>query len=127
MVRNALREAIQRVEGVAGERGRHDPLVMRLVEVLVDARVVETAVDPVDERIGEDDEEGELQEVVAPEGRFGKVVVHLGIAADFEKERRQGEQGHDGEGLEGLPDLHPDLVLKILGVVEALVVEDEKV
>lgn len=64
MVWNGLRVAIKWVEGVRGEWGWHDPLVVRLVEVFVDERVVKTTVDPVDAEIGEGDEEGELQERV---------------------------------------------------------------
>ena len=40
VIRDRLREAIHRVEGVRGIRRWHDPLVMRLMEVLVDQGVV---------------------------------------------------------------------------------------
>ena len=64
MVGQRLCIAVQRVEGVRGKGCGHDPLVVRLMDVLVDARVVQTAVDPVDQRVGEGEEEGELQVVV---------------------------------------------------------------
>lgn len=48
--------------------GRHDPLVVWLVERLVDCRVVQTPVDPVDAEIGKGDEYWELQVVVQKEG-----------------------------------------------------------
>jgi len=40
VVRGGLGEAVEWVEGVGGEGGRHDPLVVRLVERLVDPGVV---------------------------------------------------------------------------------------
>ena len=64
VVRQRLGVAVQRVEGVRGKGRGHDPLVVRLVDVLVDAWVVQTAVDPIDQRVGEEEEEGELQVVV---------------------------------------------------------------
>jgi len=66
VVGKALGVAVGGVERVRGEGRGHDPLVVRLVDVFVDAWVVETAVDPVDGRVGEEEEERELQ-VVVPE------------------------------------------------------------
>ena len=64
VVGDALREAVYWVESVAGEGGRHDPLMMWLVEGPVDPGVMEAAVDPVDEEVGKDEKEGKLEEVV---------------------------------------------------------------
>lgn len=61
VVWHALRPAVKRVEGVAGEGRGQDPFVMRLVEALVDGWDVETAVNPVDAKVGEHEEEGKLQ------------------------------------------------------------------
>lgn len=47
-----------------GERRGHNPLVVRLVQLLVEPGVVQSAVDPVNEEIGEADEEGELEKQV---------------------------------------------------------------
>ena len=55
VVREALSEAVQRVEGVAGERARDLPLVVGLVD-LVDEGVVQPPVDPVDDKVREHDE-----------------------------------------------------------------------
>ena len=68
MVGKALSVAVGGMECVRGERSRHDPLVVWLVDVLVDTGMVQTAVDPVDGRVGEEEEEGKLK-VVVPESR----------------------------------------------------------
>lgn len=60
VVGQRLREAVERVEGVRGVGCGNDPFVVRLVEGLVQAGVVQAAVDPVDEEVGEEEEDGEL-------------------------------------------------------------------
>lgn len=64
VVRQRLSVAVERVESVRGEWRRHDPLVVRLVQLLVNHGVVQAAVNPVDEEVGEADEEGELEKQV---------------------------------------------------------------
>lgn len=64
VVGHTLGPAIQRVESMRGVRARHDPLVVRLVQRFVDARVVQAAVDPVNAKIGERDEQWELDDAV---------------------------------------------------------------
>lgn len=79
VVRHRLCIAIKRVEGVRCEWSRHDPLVVRLVESLVDRTVMQTAVNPVDQEIGKGDEEWELEQSVPasqrPSGTLWKCVV----------------------------------------------------
>lgn len=75
VVGNTLGETVDGVEGVAGVGSGHDPLVVRLVQVLVHERVVEAAVNPVDAKIGEHDEERELEEVVPAAGALIGGVV----------------------------------------------------
>lgn len=106
VVGDALRETVQRVERMAGKGRRNNPLVVGLVQVLVDKRVVQAAVDPVDEGVCEEEEEGELQNVVPPARTFGSRVVHFAPAADFSKESGDGQEGHDGHRCAGLLDLH---------------------
>ena len=67
VVRNRLREAVHWVEGMRSEWCRHDPFVVWLVESLVDARMVQTAVYPIDQEIREKDEERELDDVIKRE------------------------------------------------------------
>lgn len=127
MVRNALRPAIQRMECVRCIRTGHDPLVMRLVERLVNQRVVQSAMDPIDAKIGEGDEQGELQEAVVGEGLLGESIVELRIPPNLGDQEWRGQQGHDGHGPHGLGDLHGDLVFKELGVLDGGLVPNEDV
>lgn len=125
VVRQRLRPPVHRVEGVRRERRRHDPLVVRLVQVLVHARVVQAPVDQVDHGVGEEDEEGVLQPLVPLAGALRGRVVELGIAVDFEQPERRRQEGHARHRLVGLLDLEPHLVLEVLRVLHGLLVEDE--
>lgn len=64
VVRHALAVSVERVESVRGVWCRHDPLVVRLVESLVDKRVVQATMDPVDAEVGKHQEQRELNIVV---------------------------------------------------------------
>lgn len=59
-----LSEAIHGVEGVAGVRCRHNPLVMWFVQRLVNLGMMQTPMDPVDEQIGEGNEQWKLKKIV---------------------------------------------------------------
>ena len=52
---------------MARERCGHDPLMMRFVQSFVYQGMMQPPMDPVDEQVGEADEEGELDEVVERE------------------------------------------------------------
>lgn len=58
--------------------------------------MVEVAVDPVDEEIGEEHEEGELEDVVGPERCVVWVVVEFCVTFDFAEEEGHRQDGHDG-------------------------------
>lgn len=127
VIRHRLSETIKRMERIRSIRARHDPLVVRLVQTLVDHGVVQPAMDPVDHKVGKHDEEEGLHPLVpAPLGN-GRRVIELGEAADLEQEGRRGGDGHERHGDDGLLDFEPDLVVQELGVVEGLLVEDEDV
>lgn len=64
VVWHTLRVSVQWVESVRREWSWHDPLVVWLVEVLVDKRVMQSAVDEVDEEVGEEQEQWDLKDVV---------------------------------------------------------------
>lgn len=127
MVRQALSVAVKRVEGVAGEGGRHDPLVVRLVKVLIDPGVVKAAMDPVDGEVGKQEEERELEPIVPGRGGVLELVVELTEASDFGEHDRGRQESHTRHGRVGLLHLEPDLVLEELGMLKRLFVEDEEV
>jgi hypothetical protein len=56
VVWNTLAVSIKGVESMAGERSRHDPFVMRLVQRLVYQWMMQSSVNQVDEAVGEHDE-----------------------------------------------------------------------
>ena len=131
VVWHTLRVAVKRVECVGCEWSWHNPLVVWLVEVLVDQRVVKSTVDKVDEEVGEEQEQRDLQKVVpateCPPSILRERVVHKRVALHLSEEKGNGEEGHDRHSLHCLPDLHPDLVLEKSRVVESGLVEHEKV
>lgn len=105
----------------------HDPLVVWLVQRLVEKLRVQSAVDQVDEEVGKEEEQRKL-EVVVPQARsIFSSVVELRISHNLGQEEGRGADGHDGESLVSLPDFHADLVLQELGVLEGVLVEDEEV
>lgn len=60
MVWYALCEAVQWVKSMGCIRGWHDPFVMRLMQLLVDQRVMQATVDPVNAEVCKQEEEREL-------------------------------------------------------------------
>ena len=84
-------------------------------------------MDPIDKEVCEEDEERELQVVVEREWGVGRGVVEFAVATDFGEEEGDGKDGHDREGYQGLSNLEPNLILKVLWVGECCVIEDEDV
>ena len=101
--------------------------MMRLVQRLVDHRIVQSPVDPIDAQIREADEEGELKEIVQSEGSIRGCIVELSIALDFQKKQWRGEARYEWHGDHGLLDLEGDLVLEVFRVSEGSVVEDVEI
>lgn len=91
VVRQRLEVAIKRVESVTCVRRGDEPLVVRLVDVLVDSGVMLNPVDPVDEEVGEDKEEGHRESRVAP-AVVGNVVVELTMTTHLQNKPWDGEE-----------------------------------
>lgn len=125
VVGHRLGETIQRVESMAGVRSGHDPLVVRLVQVLVDEWVVKVAVNPVDTEVGKEQEERELEDIVPHPGAFVGGVVKLAVATNLKAHERSGAESHEWHRLVGLNDFEPYLVLDELGMVESTLIKDE--
>lgn len=127
VVWDRLRKAVKWVESVRRKRCRHNPLVVWLMQLLVNGWVVKTAVDPIDEEVGEDEEEWELEPLVPRTWPVGRRVVESRVPAGFENEAGCCQGRHDGHGGVGLNHLELDLVLKELWVCEGCVVKDQVV
>lgn len=67
---------------------------MGFVESLVDGWVVETSMDEIDEAIGEEEEEEELEPIVPNARSFRCKIVEFGISSYFSDEEGCGEDGH---------------------------------
>lgn len=126
VIRNALRVAIERVESVARERGRHDPLVVRLVQATVQNRMMQRAVDPVDKEVGERQEERELERKVPPSVVFD-VPVQLPVVLHLEQKQRRREDRHQRQTHRRLRNLLPHLILEEFRVLERVLVKDKDV
>lgn len=122
-----LHPAINRVECDRGVWSWHDPLVVWLVESLVNQRVVKTSVDPVDAEIGEDEEERELKVVIVWHWFIREAVVELRVAKAFGQEEGHGKDRNERHGVYSLSDLHSDLILEELWVLEGRLIEHEDV
>ena len=127
VVWQALQEAVHWVECDRGIGCWHDPFMVCLMQMLVDQRVMETAVDEVDERVGKHEEEWELEPVVVWVWFVGKCVVEFRVTLDLEEEEGSRHERNPWHSIYGLTNLHPDLVLEKFRVLESCFVEDEHV
>ena len=125
MIGNTLTPAIQRVERIAGVRSRNDPFVVRLVQSLIDQRMVQSTMDPVDTEIRERDEQGILEIIVERERSLAGEVVELGVSLHLGHEERRGQRSHDRHSLQRLFDLERNLVAQELGMLHSAMVVDE--
>lgn len=118
---------VKRVEGVVGKGCGYDLFVVRFVEVFVYLGVVKVMVNLVDVKVGEEEEEGDLELVLLWLGGFVECVVEEVVILDFGDEEGGGVEGYDGYGFVGLFDFELDLVFEEFGVFKGFFVEDEEV
>lgn len=83
MVWDRLRKSVKRVESMASVWRRHNPLVVRLVKVLVDEWMMEVSMNPVNAEICEEQEERELKDVVPHSWSLLCRVVKIAIPPYF--------------------------------------------
>lgn len=83
VVGNTLGPAINGVERVGRKGTRHNPLVVRLVQGLIDEGMMQAAVDPVDKEIGKGDEQRELQNTVIGERFLIERIVKLCVTPNL--------------------------------------------
>lgn len=110
-----------------GEGCGHDPLVVRLVQRLIYALVVQTPMNPINAEVGETDKKWKLQPVVPRSWTLLRCIVELRVAAHFSQEPRRRKDGHDGKRNVCLLHLELDLVLEVSRMGERCLVEDEEV
>ncbi len=122
-----LQPAVHRVEGNGRVWGWHDPLVMWLVEILIDQGMMQKSMDPVDGEIGEEEEEREYQVIVVWVRLVRKGIIELRVASNFCKEEWSGEDRDPRHCADGLCYLLADLILQELGMLVGCFVEDEDV
>lgn len=127
VVWDRLGESIKRVESVGRKWSRHNPLMMWLMQRLVNQWVVQTAVNEVDEEVGEEQEQWELEPLVPGAWSLGCSVVQLRISLKLSCEADRSQERHQWHGRVCLNHLELDLVLEEFWVCECCVVEDEVV
>jgi hypothetical protein len=127
VVGQSLSIAVEWVESVRRKGSRHDPLVVRLMYILVHTWMVQAPVNPVNAEVCKDEEEGVLCPGVPICRTFVCCIVQLRVAAHFSQEPGHGQNCHYWEGDVGLLHLELDLVLEVSRVVECRLVKNEKV
>lgn len=127
VVWDALRKSIKRVESMRRKWCRHNPLVMWLMQRLVDQWVVQTSVNEVDEKVGEEEEERELEPLVPCSRTVSGGVVEFGVALELGSKADRSQKRHQWHGGVGLNHLKLDLILQEFGMCEGCVIEDEVV
>ena len=103
-----------------------NPLVMWLVDVLVQSWVMLQPVHPVNASVCKDEEEGHGEEGVG-KTLVGNVVVQHRMASNFRQEPRQGQESKRRESLERVLNFKLDLVRQKARVVLHVVVEEKVV
>lgn len=101
--------------------------MVRFVQGLVDPRMMESAVNPVDEEVGEKDEEGELKPVVERKWCFRGSVVQFGPPSNFGQHTGRGEDCHNRHGFVGLDDFEAHLILQVFWMIYGGFVKDKNV
>jgi hypothetical protein len=97
------------------------------MHVLIDARMMQRAMDEVDAEVRENQKQRELGEVVPSSRTICKGIVEFGIAPYLSEEEGRREGGDPGHSVDGLADFHTDLVFEEFGMLESCFVEDEEV
>lgn len=126
MVRSRLQESIDGVESNRSPGRGNNPLVVRLVNVFVDAGVVFESVNPINEEVVEDHVYNGRDEEPGPAVLID-VRVEKTVAADLGEEKGQTEKIYDRNGPERRHDFLGDLVFEESRVVLQSTVEDQVV
>jgi len=82
-------------------------------------------VDPINEAIGEDNEQRKLEKVIPASWPVRRRIIHFGIPADFSEEKGQHTESHSREGTKRLLDFQRNLALEVFRVLECGLIENE--
>ncbi|CAK9107656.1 Postreplication repair E3 ubiquitin-protein ligase rad18 (RING-type E3 ubiquitin transferase rad18) (UV radiation sensitivity protein 2), partial [Durusdinium trenchii] len=126
VVRYPLHETIDWVEGVRCKWRHDEPFVVPLVAVLVEQRVVQQAVDPVDEAVVPHQETEQAPKRVL-HGALVQTVVELRVPSNFCHKEWQVEENHERDrGARG-PNLPGYLVFQKLWVLLDSLIEQNDI
>jgi hypothetical protein len=98
--------------------------VVRFVKALVDERVVQVSMNPVDAKVVKDKEKRKLDNIVPETGPLLSRVEELAVAADFNEEDWRGAKCHDRHRLVSLDDFEPGLTFDESGMVQGAFFKD---
>lgn len=125
MVGYTLRPSVKRVKRITGVRRGNDPFVMRLVESLVDERIVQRTMNPVDAKVRKRDKQRILDPIVKGERRLAREIVEFRPSLSLGHEKRRCQCRHDRHGMQRLTDLHRNLIAQEFGMLHGTVVIDK--
>ena len=125
MVGDTLRPSVNGVERIAGVRRGNDPFVMGLVKPLVDERIVQRTMNPVDAKVRKRDKQRILDPIVEGERSFAGEIVEFRPSLSFGHKKRRCQSRHDRHGMQRLFDLQRNLIAQELGMLHGTVVIDE--
>jgi len=108
------------------KRSRHNPPMMRLMQRLINQRMMQPAMNQINQPIRKHQEQRELRDHVPPPILLG-VQVQFAVAADFREEPWGGEDGHLGQRVHCQGDFLFDLAGEETGVGFVGFVKDEVV
>lgn len=126
MVRDRLQKAVNGVERVRGKRSGDNPLVVRLVQRLVQQRVVQPAVNQVNPEIRKHYKQRKLGPQV-PGGIVVQLPVELRVPSELGDKAHGRQQRHERNGAKGLLDFQANLVSQKLGVLHGLLIKHQRI
>ena len=103
---------------------RHDPLMMRLVDMLVEKGMVLEAMYPINARVSKDQKERHAQNKVQP-AVFVYTVISARVTAHLGKKPRDSQKIKPWEGTQRRLNLQLHLVFKEQRVLHEFLVEEK--
>jgi hypothetical protein len=122
MIGQTLEKAVKRVEGMGGERGCDDPLMVRFVNVSIrKLDFMKAAMNEVDKHICEKEKKNDAEEKVGPPILIDGVIQHA-VSVQLKHKKNCREESDKGYRLQCEQDLESDLVGE-----HSLVIHDRRI